>query len=275
MPAPPGRRPPAPLRAGCAGAPAPSEPIGLFACVTPRGSTYDVTFGYVNENPVAVSIPVGLSNGCAPGASRPRPTRPLRPRHTPSAFAMKGIPSARTVVWRVAHNGTKLLVVSATHPLRCGGPTAIQPVQVFALCALKRGNTYVAAFGYLNPAPRRSALGVVRKTLLVQRHSAATSRRCSFRAHSDCLCGTRRSPRSKVTWTVETNGATDTATASSLLPTVAQSQSAVATSRSRRSRRPFRSRSVVGSILHRRPQRGTSAAARVIVVDLQRATESM
>ena len=182
----------------CAGQPVSPEPIGLYACVTPRGSGYDITFGYVNENPVAVSIPVGLSNGVLPApVDRGQPTL-FVPGSVPNAFTVKGVPAGGRVVWRVAHNGTKLLVVSASHPVRCGATPPTPPVQVFPLCALKQGSTYVAAFGYLNSGTatirvRRGAQNTV---------SPADARRRPARGvpprpHGDCVRDPRRAPRSE------------------------------------------------------------------------------
>ena len=133
----------------CGEAPEPAGPIGLFACTTPRGSTYDITFGYVNENPVAVSIPVGIANAVLPSPVDRGQPELFAPGRVEAAFTVKGVPGAGTVVWRVAHLGTKLLVVSASHTVRCGSPSAL-PVQVFPLCSLRTGSTYIAAFGYLN-----------------------------------------------------------------------------------------------------------------------------
>ena len=107
----------------CGEAPEPAGPIGLFACVTPKGSTYDITFGYVNENPVAVSIPVGLANAVLPDPVDRGQPDVFVPGRVADAFTVKGVPAAGKVLWRVAHLGTKLLVVSASHPVRCGGPT--------------------------------------------------------------------------------------------------------------------------------------------------------
>ena len=165
----------------CGGGNAPSEPIGLFACVTPRGSSYDVTFGYVNENPVAVSIPVGLANGVLPTpVDRGQPDL-FVPGRVPNAFTVKGVRSTRILIWRVAHSGTKLLVVSASSPARCAGAPASPPVQVFPLCALKRGTTYVAAFGYLNSGTTTIRVRREPRMPSVRWHWAATSRRYSSR----------------------------------------------------------------------------------------------
>jgi hypothetical protein len=68
-------------------------PIGIFACVTNHGSTYDVTFGYANDNGVPVSVPVGAGNFVAPApANRGQPTL-LAPGTVESAFTIKGLAS--------------------------------------------------------------------------------------------------------------------------------------------------------------------------------------
>jgi uncharacterized repeat protein (TIGR01451 family) len=199
----------------CDGVPEPSGPIGLFACVSGQGSTYDVTFGYVNENPVAVSIPVGISNGILPApVGRGQPELFL-PGRVASAFTVKGVPAAQKIVWRVAHRGTTLLVASSSHPVRCGAPSRI-PVEVFPLCALKQGSTYVAAFGYLNSGTA---------TVRVRRGSqnAVSPSRYGGDQPEVFLPGLTVIAFAipgvplgeKVTWRVETLGQADTAVASS------------------------------------------------------------
>jgi len=256
----------------CAGEPVPPEPIGLFACVTPRGSGYDITFGYVNENPVAVSIPVGLSNGVLPApVDRGQPTL-FAPGSVPNAFTVRGVPTGRTVVWRVAHNGTKLLFVSASHPVRCGAaPPPPPPVQVFPLCALKQGGTYVAAFGYLNAGSatirvRRGTQNAVSPTALGGDQPEVFLP--GLTAIAFAIPGVPVDQ--KVSWTVETAGVTDTATASSTLAdcrTIDVGSSDLSISKTATPRQVEVGGRVEYSIAVR--NEGTSPAANVIVVDRQ------
>jgi uncharacterized repeat protein (TIGR01451 family) len=255
----------------CAGAPAPSLPIGLFACVTPRGSTYDVTFGYVNENPVAVSIPVGLSNAVLPTpVDRGQPAL-FVPGSVANAFTVQGVPSTRTIVWRVAHNGTKLLVVTASDPARCGVPAPSPPLQLFPLCALRQGSTYVAAFGYLNAGTatirvRRGAQNAVSPTALGGDQPEVFLP--GLTAIAFAIPGVPLAH--KVTWTVETTGGVDTATASSTLAdcrTVEVGSSDLSISKTATPRQVEVGGRVEYSIVVHNA--GTSPATNVIVVDRQ------
>jgi uncharacterized repeat protein (TIGR01451 family) len=255
----------------CSQPPVPPEPIGLFACVTPRGSSYDVTFGYVNENAVAVSIPVGLANGLLPAPlDRGQPTL-FVPGSVPNAFTVKAVPAGQKVVWRVAHNGTKLLVVSAAHPARCGTPPPTPPVQIFPLCALKQGSTYVAAFGYLNSGSatirvRRGAQNAVSPTALAGDQPEVFLP--GLTAIAFAIPGVPLDQ--KVTWTLETAKVRDTATASSRLAdcrTIDVGSPDLSVTKTATPRQVEVGGRVEYTIVVR--NQGTSPAANVIVVDRQ------
>ncbi|HEY7602995.1 MAG TPA: hypothetical protein VH760_01950 [Gaiellaceae bacterium] len=137
----------------CAGAPEPLRPIGIFACVQSHGSSYDVVFGYENDNPVDIPVPVGSSNFVLPRpADRGQPAlfRPGRQEH---AFVVRGVPNSKLVAWTVSFRGTRSVLVNATYPVRCGTEPPSQ-VRLFPLCVRNTGTTYTAVFGYLNLTPR-------------------------------------------------------------------------------------------------------------------------
>ena len=252
----------------CGGEPEPSGPIGLFACVTPKGSTYDITFGYVNENPVAVGVPVGIANGVLPEPVDRGQPEVFVPGRVAAAFTVKGVPTGGKVVWRVAHRGTKLLVVSASHPVRCGAPVRI-PLQVFPLCALRTGSTYVAAFGYLNDGattirvPRGSQNAISPATYGGAQPEVFLP---GLTAVAFAIPGVPLGM--KVTWTVEALGVVDRATASAGLAdcrTIAMGGSDLSVSKAATPRRASIGDRVEYSIVVR--NEGTSSASRVTVVD--------
>ena len=126
------------------------EPIGVFACVTSRGSTFDVTFGYLNPNRVAIDLPIGEENRFLPGRfDRGQPSIFL-PGRVEDAFTVRGVQDTALLAWYVAFNGRSVIVVGDGHPVRCAGEREDVPLTVFPLCAIRTGNTYTAVFGYQN-----------------------------------------------------------------------------------------------------------------------------
>ena len=63
----------------CAAEPPMLQPIGIFACIVDRGDSFDAVFGYENDNPVDITVPIGLtelrdtSPGQSRAADRPQP----------------------------------------------------------------------------------------------------------------------------------------------------------------------------------------------------------
>ena len=134
----------------CAEAPEPLAPIGIFACVTPRGDAFDVSFGYDNPNSVAVSVPIGIANAVLPRPIRHGQPDVFEPGRVERAFTVRGVRDTRLVVWTVAFFGRSSLAVTRTFPIRCGAAPRPVPVTIFPLCARRTGTTYVAVFGYQN-----------------------------------------------------------------------------------------------------------------------------
>jgi uncharacterized repeat protein (TIGR01451 family) len=134
----------------CAAAPPPTQPVGIFACVTDHGNTYDVVFGYENDNPVDVVVPIGLANRVVPEPqNRGQPTV-FSPGRNESAFTVRGVPDTTLVSWWVAHQGTRVVAVSASYPVKCSGPQRPMPIEVVPFCITRSGATYTAVFGYAN-----------------------------------------------------------------------------------------------------------------------------
>jgi uncharacterized repeat protein (TIGR01451 family) len=158
---------------------------------------------------------VGISNGLFPAPVERGQPELFSPGRVTNAFTVKNVPNSQRLVWRVAHHGTTLLVVSASHPVRCGA-TAEIPVRVFALCVQKDGNGYDAAFGYLNSGTTtlRVRRGQ-RNAVSPAEHSGNQPQ--AFRPGLTAVAFAARGVPlgRRVTWRVETLGRVKTATASS------------------------------------------------------------
>ena len=135
----------------CSAEPPGLQPIGLFACIVDRGDSFDAVFGYENDNPVDITVPIGLQNFVIPRpVNRNQPTV-LSPGRHENAFTVRGVDSA-ILGWTVKHEGVRTVVVTAEYPIKCAGsPPTTLPLKVFPLCVRKTGSTYMARFGYINP----------------------------------------------------------------------------------------------------------------------------
>ena len=127
-----------------------SQPIGIFGCVIDRGDTYDVVFGYENDNPVDIYVQIGVANFVLPKpVNRGQPTLFSPGRHE-DAFRVRGVPNNRLVVWSLSYRGTRFAAVSSTYPIRCSGSENPRPVEIAPLCVRRDGATYTAVFSYAN-----------------------------------------------------------------------------------------------------------------------------
>jgi uncharacterized repeat protein (TIGR01451 family) len=135
----------------CAGPPPADQPLGLSACVVDHGNTYDAVFGYVNDNPVDISVPLGLANNMVPAPhDRGQPTL-FNPGRHDSAFTVHGVPAGTLLAWNLSFQGTRSVVVTSSYPIKCAVAPAPLPVVVFPLCVRRTGGSYTAVFGYVNP----------------------------------------------------------------------------------------------------------------------------
>ena len=101
--------------------PPPNQPIGIFAeCVTNHGSTYDATFGYVNENAAPVTVPVGARNSVSPGPADQGQPDTFVPGFVARAFTVPGISNSTTETWRVIVGGeVRVATATASFPTQC------------------------------------------------------------------------------------------------------------------------------------------------------------
>ena len=233
----------------CAEPPPPTGPIGIFACIVDRGSRFDVVFGYESDNRVAVSIPVGFANLVEPGRpNRGQPTL-FQPGRHPSAFTVRGVPDTSLIAWTLSFEGTRRLLVTSSHPVRCAGPEPPLPVRPFPVCVVRIGATYSVIFGYSN-MNRRDVIvpfGSANRLDFTPRLRGIPLRRPEV-LRPGVVFGAFAVPGVKadesVTWTLVTAGrrfvARATVTSSA---TASRTDSRLPTSRSRRPRVRHRSRS--------------------------------
>ena len=150
-----------------------TEPIGLFvSCVRANGNgTYDAVFGYVNPNPAAVTVPIGLANATAAdpapvGRADLGQTTTFLPGSVDSAWTATWVPAGQALTWTVAYQATTTATATSTAPACADGapelpakpeppdpeqpkPQTTEPtIGVFAQCVTVTGRTYSVTFGY-------------------------------------------------------------------------------------------------------------------------------
>ena len=133
----------------CSASPAPAQPIGIFACIVDRGSTYDVVFGYESDNPADVTIPIGLANVVLPRPiNRGQPTV-FSPGKHEDALRFAGY---QTIGW--CPGSSRTAAPDSNRVLRVGdqvlrdGPGL--PLEIAPLCVRREGQPYTAGFSYAN-----------------------------------------------------------------------------------------------------------------------------
>jgi hypothetical protein len=116
------------------GQPAPSiRPFGIFAtCAIRHGSTYDAIFGYLNENVDASTIPIGERNSVSAGPADRGQPETFQPGFVDAAFAVRGVPLAKSVTWRLAFDH-EVRVAVATADLPDCRTASIDPVDHLAI----------------------------------------------------------------------------------------------------------------------------------------------
>ena len=196
----------------CTDDPDAPDPIGIFACIQDRGSTFDVTFGYENDNPVAVSLPIGVRNHVDPGG--PNRGQPIIfvPGREASAFTVRGVPSDGFVAWTISYRGLRSAIVTAEHPVACGGAEPDLVLRPFAFCSRRTGDTFTAVFGYVN-TNREDVLVPVGARNRVGPGSADQGQPTTFRGgNAYASFAVRNIPVGRtVTWSVASFGVTQTA----------------------------------------------------------------
>ena len=200
----------------CSHPPQPAVPIGIFACVTNHGSTYDVTFGYENDNGVDVSVPVSSANFVEPAPiNRGQPELFAPGKVTGALHGARGGERGNDRMGDVppGNDGARRHAVLS---VKCGN--LWEEIGGGAGAALHRanGSTYTAIFGYLNQnagavvVPVGASNGVGACILLD--HRPASVFRAGWRVQR---VRRRNAPVGRaISWIVKSAGETKRATAS-------------------------------------------------------------
>ncbi len=138
----------------CSAPPTP-QPIAVsVTCIQDRGSTFDVTFGYVNPNGAPVDIPAGSDNQVTVRVARSagQPTT-FQVGTVTSAFIVTSVPAGADVEWSVTYAGaTSVATANERFPTHCGvdppNPPGPYRIGIFVDCVTNNGATYSATFGY-------------------------------------------------------------------------------------------------------------------------------
>ena len=117
-------------------------------CVTKNATTYDATFAYANDNAAAQTIPVGSDNFFSPPPIDRGQTTTFQPGLHHAAFTVTGIPLTSKLAWTVAFGGSTRTATASSSNRSCT-PTA-KPIEVFVQCVTRSSGSYDATFGYEN-----------------------------------------------------------------------------------------------------------------------------
>jgi hypothetical protein len=97
--------------------------VGIFVrCVTNHGDTFDATFGYQNDDPATVTIPVGASNLFSPAPENRGQTTSFLPGDIPKAFTATGIPARDDLVWTLTSDEARTATATADFETKCSEP---------------------------------------------------------------------------------------------------------------------------------------------------------
>ena len=107
-----------PVKCGASGRELAVVPVPL--CIERSGSTYTAIFGYVNQNPDAVVVPVGVSNGVVPAPLDHGQPSVFRAGSVLNAFVSRNVPVGRAISWTVKSAGeTNRATASASLGRNC------------------------------------------------------------------------------------------------------------------------------------------------------------
>ncbi len=177
-------------------------------------TTYDATFAYANDNATAQTVPVGSDNFFSPPPIDRGQTTTFQPGLHHAAFTVTGIPNSTKLTWTVAFGGSTRTVSASSNGRSCA-PT-VKRVEVFVTCVTRSAaGAYDATFGYENENATAQTVPVGSDNYFspppIDRGQTSTFQPGkvlnAFTVHG-IPSGT------KLTWTLNSGGRSDTATAS-------------------------------------------------------------
>jgi phosphoribosyl-AMP cyclohydrolase len=181
-------------------------------CVTKNATTYDATFAYANDNAAAQTVQVGSDNFFSPPPIDRGQTTTFQPGSHHAAFTVTGIPLTTKVTWTVAFGGSTRTATASSSDHSCT-PT-VKRVDVFVQCVTRNQGSYDATFGYENDNATAQTVPVGSDNFFspppIDRGQTSTFQPGKVQSAftvKGIPTGT------KLTWTVNSGGRTDTATA--------------------------------------------------------------
>ncbi|MGZ4396095.1 MAG: hypothetical protein ACXVZ2_12115 [Gaiellaceae bacterium] len=182
-------------------------------CVTRNATTYDATFAYANDNAAAQTVPVGSDNFFSPPPNDRGQTTTFQPGLHHAAFTVTGIPLTSKLAWTVAFGGSTRTVVASSSDRSCT-PTA-KPIEVFVQCVTRNAGSYDATFGYENGNAAAQTVPVGSDNYFSPPPNDRSQTTVFQPGKVQSAFTVKGIPTgTKLTWTVNSAGRSDTATAS-------------------------------------------------------------
>jgi uncharacterized repeat protein (TIGR01451 family) len=138
----------------CETAPLPNSRLGVFATCVDVGADgrYDATFGFQNDAPVDLTVPIGADNAVAPGGPDRGQPSVFPPGRSERAFTVRGIPADQKATWTIDKGGSERIAVATASSKPCTDPPEeAKSIGIFVACVSGiEDGTYSARFGYEN-----------------------------------------------------------------------------------------------------------------------------
>ncbi len=182
-------------------------------CVTRNATSYDATFAYANDNAAAQTVATGSDNFFSPPPIDRGQTTTFQPGLHHAAFTVTGIPLTTKLAWTVAFGGSTRTAVASSSNRSCT-PT-VKRIEVFVQCVTRNSGSYDATFGYEND--NATALTVpVGSDNYFSPPPTDRGQTSTFQPGKVQSAFTVKGIPSgtKLTWTVNSGGRSDSATAS-------------------------------------------------------------
>ena len=187
-------------------------------CVTRNATTYDATFAYANDNAAAQTVPVGSDNFFSPPPIDRGQTTTFQPGLHHTAFTVTGIPLTTKLAWTVAFGGSTRTAVASSSGNRSCAPTT-KKIEVFVQCVTRNSGSYDATFGYENENATALTVPIGSDNYFspppIDRAQTSTFQPGKVR-NAFTVKGIPSG--TKLTWTLNSGGRSDTATASESSP---------------------------------------------------------
>ncbi len=186
-------------------------------CVTRSATTFDATFAYQNDNAAAQTIAVGSDNFFGPPPIDRSQTTVFQPGSHHGAFTVTGIPLNQKAAWTVSFGGSTRTATADSSDHRCT-PT-VKRIEVFVTCVTRNQGNFDATFGYENDNSTAQTIAVGSDNY-VSPPPSDRGQTSSFQPGKVKTAFTVKGVPNgtKLTWTLNSGGHSDTATATDYSP---------------------------------------------------------